>query len=86
MKTLLLSLVMVGFVYLVSGQNRTCHSCTGTVCFKHEQCKEGQNLCFKRKINGDFFEMKTVRGCADTCANPGENERVTYCSTDNCNS
>nr|A7X6J0.1 RecName: Full=Toxin 3FTx-Dis4; Flags: Precursor [Dispholidus typus]ABU68567.1 3FTx-Dis4 [Dispholidus typus] len=86
MKTLLLSLVMVGFMYLVSGQNRTCRSCTGALCLKIEQCKEGQNLCFERKITDDFFGMKTVRGCADTCANPGENEKVTYCSTDNCNS
>ncbi|XP_060541627.1 toxin 3FTx-Dis4-like [Pantherophis guttatus] len=48
MKTLLLSLVVVAFVYLEPG-------------------------------------MKTVRGCADTCPVPGENEKVTCCATDKCN-
>ncbi|XP_070798053.1 toxin 3FTx-Dis4-like [Pituophis catenifer annectens] len=84
MKTLLLSLVvMVGFVYLVSGDNRTCYSDTGILCLGTEECAEGENLCYKKITKEGLLRIKVVKGCG--CPVPGENEKVTCCATDKCN-
>nr|ABU68475.1 3FTx-Tri1 [Trimorphodon biscutatus] len=85
MKTLLLSLMVVGFVYLVSGDNRICYSCTRRPCWGLQHCAEGQNLCYEKKFKDDPFGMKTVKGCTDNCTIPGQNEKVTCCSYDKCN-
>ncbi|XP_058030383.1 toxin 3FTx-Dis4-like [Ahaetulla prasina] len=85
MKTQLLALVVVAFVFLDSGYTLICHSCTEPPCVRHEQCSEGQNLCFEKSYQGDMFGLRTVKGCTDTCADPGENEKVTYCKSDKCN-
>nr|ANN23934.1 three finger toxin 1 [Ahaetulla prasina] len=85
MKTLLLALVVVAFVFLDSGYTLICQSCDEQGCPRDEHCSEEQNLCFERWNKNDMFGTNIVRGCTDTYAAPGENEKVTYCAFDRCN-
>ncbi|XP_034276006.1 probable weak neurotoxin 3FTx-Lio1 [Pantherophis guttatus] len=87
MKTLLLSLVvMVGFVYLVSGYVLKCHKCNETVCDLKEACEVGKNLCFILQNNNDTMGMQAIQGCAETCPIAGPDQEVKCCNTDYCNS
>nr|A7X3R6.1 RecName: Full=Toxin 3FTx-Lei1; Flags: Precursor [Leioheterodon madagascariensis]ABU68476.1 3FTx-Lei1 [Leioheterodon madagascariensis] len=85
MKTLLLSLVVVTFVCLDLAHTRTCYSCTENICLQHEQCQDGQDVCYKRWNTTYLILTDVVRGCAKTCPTPIEEEEVYCCLKDNCN-
>nr|ABU68474.1 3FTx-Dis1 [Dispholidus typus] len=84
MKTLLLALVVVAFVYLEPGYTIICRSCTGPICRTFKNCSDAQ-ACYQMWTDADVLKLKLVRGCADTCSFPGPGEKRLYCSTDNCN-
>nr|UMW88063.1 three-finger toxin [Psammophis schokari] len=81
MKTLPLVLVVVAFVYLDLAHTLKC--CSRTLCILGDDCSEGENVCFQRK-NGTG-PLGVVRGCATSCPSPIGEEKVSCCSTDNCN-
>nr|UMW88253.1 three-finger toxin [Vipera transcaucasiana] len=87
MKTLLLILGVVAFVYLDSGYSLTCASCPSVKCVwtPNVQCTEGSNQCFKKWTGSEGLRTKYERGCAANCSNVTGEERVMYCATDNCN-
>ncbi|XP_058030865.1 toxin 3FTx-Dis4-like [Ahaetulla prasina] len=87
MKTLLLALGVVTFVCLDLGDTMECHSCTGRLCRTFAKCPDGQ-FCFRRENRTGIISKqisRIVKGCTDTCADPGENEKVMYCAFDKCN-
>uniref|UniRef100_A0A098LWU4 3Ftx n=1 Tax=Opheodrys aestivus TaxID=186591 RepID=A0A098LWU4_9SAUR len=86
MKTLLLSLMMVGFVYLVSGFPLKCHKCNQTVCDLKEACEVGKNLCFILTNNNDTMGIQAIQGCAETCPIAGSDQKVKCCDTEYCTS
>uniref|UniRef100_A0A098LYI5 Three finger toxin n=1 Tax=Pantherophis guttatus TaxID=94885 RepID=A0A098LYI5_PANGU len=77
MKTLLLSLVVVAFVYLEPGYPILCYSCTGLLCNTFKNCSDVQ-ACYQT-----WKGIQLVKGCG--CPVPGENEKVTCCAKDKCN-
>nr|UMW88049.1 three-finger toxin [Helicops leopardinus] len=77
MKTLLLSLVVVAFVYLDSGYTIQCYLRS---TFKIFQNCPNATACYK-KISGG----KITRGCAFNCTLPAARETIKYCTEDKCN-
>uniref|UniRef100_A0A182C5S7 Three finger toxins n=1 Tax=Phalotris mertensi TaxID=1260334 RepID=A0A182C5S7_9SAUR len=78
MKTLLLSLVVVAFVYLDSGHTITC--CSRLVCFSSEYCPDA-TACYK-KMSG----LNVIgKGCAINCTFPAAGEKIEFCTEDYCN-
>ncbi|XP_070812787.1 toxin 3FTx-Lei1-like [Pituophis catenifer annectens] len=77
MKTLLLSLVVVAFVYLEPGYPILCYSCTRLLCNTFKNCSDAE-ACYKT-----WKGIEVVKGCG--CPSPGENEKVTCCAKDKCN-
>nr|BDX52392.1 three finger toxin 3 [Protobothrops flavoviridis] len=79
MKTHLLALVMVAFLYLEPGYTLRCHSCVGYVCKEFEFCKPEQKQCIY------LINRKKYSGCSRNCPSAGANELVKCCATDRCN-
>nr|ABU68473.1 3FTx-Lio3 [Erythrolamprus poecilogyrus] len=76
MKTLLLSLMVVAFVYLDFGQSLIC--CKGPLCFSSENCPDAK-ACYKQVSGGE-----TSWGCTTNCTLPEPGETITYCTKDRC--
>nr|A5X2W8.1 RecName: Full=Three-finger toxin 3; Flags: Precursor [Sistrurus catenatus edwardsi]ABG27006.1 three finger toxin 3 [Sistrurus catenatus edwardsi]ABZ89720.1 three finger toxin 3 precursor [Sistrurus catenatus edwardsi] len=88
MKTLLLILGVVAFVYLEPGYTTNCFTCTTWTlsCREFEKCPPDKGTCFKRwNSTGIAIRRRYTRGCAAACPNPVGNEKVFCCVTDNCN-
>ncbi|XP_070604801.1 toxin 3FTx-Thr5-like [Erythrolamprus reginae] len=79
MKTLLLSLMVVAFVYLDLGNSIICYPCSALVCFSAENCPNA-TACYK-KVSGGTIS----RGCTTNCTLPADGEATTYCAKDRCN-
>nr|UMW88056.1 three-finger toxin [Heterodon nasicus] len=82
MKTLLLSLVVVAFVYLDSGHTYECHSCEGSLCYNPQNCLDAMG-CYKKTY--DLFGLKVVKGCATNCTFLEGDEKILLCGKDRCN-
>nr|UMW88051.1 three-finger toxin [Helicops leopardinus] len=82
MKTLLLSLLVVAFVYLDLGYTISCYTCSGLVCDTFENCPNAK-ACFKKTSRP--FGGKITRGCAFNCTLPAARETIKYCAEDKCN-
>nr|AGI97280.1 3FTx-Aze-1 [Azemiops feae] len=87
MKTLLLILGVVAFVYLDSGYSLICDACSKKFCFltASEQCAEGVDRCYKKWNGTELFATKFQRGCAANCTTEEVNDNACYCKGDNCN-
>ncbi|XP_070604802.1 toxin 3FTx-Dis4-like [Erythrolamprus reginae] len=86
MKTLLLSLVLVAFVYLDSGDAITCNFCDTPLpllfCNTFEVCPDS-SACYRKETG--LHWKKVDRGCATNCTLPAADEKITYCRTNYCN-
>nr|BAN89397.1 three-finger toxin [Protobothrops flavoviridis] len=88
MKTLLLILGVVAFVYLEPGYTRKCciYPKWTLFCREVQICPADEGMCFKMWNSTDrLMERTYVRGCAAACPNPVGDEEVYCCVTDNCN-
>ncbi|XP_039187971.1 three-finger toxin 3-like [Crotalus tigris] len=86
MKTLLLILGVVAFVYLEPGYTTNCYTCPTFICREFQKCPPDEGTCFKRWNSTDkWIGRRYVRGCAAACPNPVGKENVFCCETDNCN-
>nr|UMW88046.1 three-finger toxin [Helicops leopardinus] len=79
MKTLLLSLVVVAFVYLDSGHTIICHSCNKKICLDHEICPD-EPACYIKVSGGEV-----TKGCTTNCTLPAAGEKIKYCTKNRCN-
>ncbi|XP_070605399.1 toxin 3FTx-Psa1-like [Erythrolamprus reginae] len=82
MKTLLLSLVVVAFVYLDSGRTIKCYTCNAPICIASENCTDATACYVKRS---GILGLNVVKGCANNCTFPESGETIKYCVGDNCN-
>ncbi|KAL7985699.1 hypothetical protein Chor_010638 [Crotalus horridus] len=86
MKTLLLTLMVVAFMYLDSGYTLRCRSCIGLRCDVFKNCAKGQNVCYVRVDYSDIPNLRITRGCAAMCRTTWDaDEYIFCCITDNCN-
>nr|UMW88212.1 three-finger toxin [Pseudocerastes urarachnoides] len=87
MKTLLLILGVVAFVYLEPAYSLICASCPSLKCVwtPNVQCEEGFTQCFKKWTGSEGLRTRYERGCAANCSTVTGKEKVMYCATDNCN-
>nr|UMW88047.1 three-finger toxin [Helicops leopardinus] len=79
MKTLLLSLMVVAFLYLDSGYTIFCYKCSGKLCNTFENCPNA-TACSKTTSGGEV-----VKACAPNCIFPASGEKIEYCAKDKCN-
>nr|QSI83919.1 three-finger toxin [Calliophis bivirgatus] len=86
MKSLLLVLVVVGFVYLTSGYTLLCRKCNRTVCDLNANCAAGENQCYIVQNKNDTTGRSAIQGCTATCPTPKSYQKVKCCSIDYCNS
>nr|ABG27008.1 three finger toxin 4B [Sistrurus catenatus edwardsi] len=84
MKTLLVSVGVVAFVYLDSGYSLECHTCKGLLCFDPKPCPEGLDQCFKNvTLSLGLIPVQTFeRGCTANCT---PNAQTKCCKTNLCN-
>uniref|UniRef100_A0A0A1WCI9 3 Finger toxin B n=1 Tax=Echis coloratus TaxID=64175 RepID=A0A0A1WCI9_ECHCO len=87
MKTLLLMLGVVAFVYLEPGYTLVCKSCPDWKCALTPgvECSNDSTQCYKKLLESGGLFPKYERGCATNCTTVTGKEKVTYCATDNCN-
>nr|UMW88069.1 three-finger toxin [Rhabdophis subminiatus] len=85
MKTLLLVVVVVGFVYLDLGYTLLCYSCPKLLCLDSVKCLDDQTFCYKSWNNSVLSATNFIRGCAETCPPVNAPEGSLCCATDNCN-
>uniref|UniRef100_A0A098M253 Three-finger toxin n=1 Tax=Hypsiglena sp. JMG-2014 TaxID=1550645 RepID=A0A098M253_9SAUR len=81
MKTLLLSLVVVAFVYLDSGHTMKC--CNNMFCIIPVDCPD-EGACYK-KTSGGLLNLEVDMGCAANCTLPEAGATMKYCSGYKCN-
>nr|ABX58153.1 putative long neurotoxin [Austrelaps labialis] len=81
MKTLLLTLVVVTIVCLDLAGGLICYLGRNTP----GTCPPGQELCYIVWCGAFCHDRRVKLGCAATCPIPKRYEKVTCCSTDNCN-
>nr|ABZ89718.1 three finger toxin 4 precursor [Sistrurus catenatus edwardsi] len=84
MKTLLLNVGVVAFVYLEPGYSLECHTCKGLLCFDPKPCPEGLDQCFKNVTLslGLIPVLKIEKGCTTNCTQTWTDK---CCETDKCN-
>nr|UMW88050.1 three-finger toxin [Helicops leopardinus] len=82
MKTLLLSLVMVAFMYLDSGHTIKCRSYNEFFSFDSENCPNA-TACYTKRSG--LWGLIVVKGCATNCIFPAPGETIQYCVGDKCN-
>nr|UMW88048.1 three-finger toxin [Helicops leopardinus] len=82
MKTLLLSLMVVAFLYLDSGYTITCYSCSRPICMTFQKCPEAE-ACYTKRSGP--LGVEVVKGCTANCTLPASGEKLEYCTEDKCN-
>nr|ABU68472.1 3FTx-Lio2 [Erythrolamprus poecilogyrus] len=80
MKTLLLSLMVVAFMYLDSGDAIICKYCDSLLlCNTFQNCSDAQACSILTS------GIKIMRRCANECILPAAGETIKYCAEDRCN-
>uniref|UniRef100_A0A194APG0 Three-finger toxin 2 n=1 Tax=Micrurus tener TaxID=1114301 RepID=A0A194APG0_9SAUR len=85
MKTLLLTMAMVGFMCLESVHTRICIGLGRWLYVSPVKCLEGENLCYSAFKMNPVFGIEQIRGCTKDCTYPEPVLSIECCSTDKCN-